>query len=43
MGRIKITVAKKMRDARDYFYQGKRLMSKEVNRKVFDILYQIIG
>ena len=43
MGGIKITVAKEMGDARDFLYQGKRPMSKEVNIKMCDILHQSIG
>ena len=39
----KITVAKDMRDARDSLDQGKSPMSKEVNRKMCEILYQSIG
>ena len=30
-------------DARDFLYQGKRPMSKEVNIKMCDILHQSIG
>ena len=43
MGRIKITSKKEMRDAKDYLDQGKNPMSKEFNRKMFEILYQSIG
>ena len=43
MGGVKITVAKDMRDARDSLDQGKSPMSKEVNRKMCEILYQSIG
>ena len=43
MGEIKIMVAKEMRDARDSLDQGKIPMSKEVNRKMCEILYQSIG
>ena len=43
MGGIKITVAKEMRDARDSYDQGKRPISKYVNREKCGILYQIIG
>ena len=43
MGGIKITVAKDMRGARDSLDQGKSPMSKEVNRKMCEILYQSIG
>ena len=43
IGGIKITVAKDMRDARESLYQDKIPMSKEVNRKMCEMLYQSIG
>ena len=40
IGGIKITVVKKIRDNRHSLDQSKRPMSKKVNRKMCEILYQ---
>ena len=43
MGGIKVTVAKDLRDAREYLDQGKMPMSGYFNRKMCGVLYQSIG